>query len=112
MAIPVPGFGVSVEGQTVATSSSPATQVLTTNYALWTLIVKNTTGSGDLSTVRLRHRTHEAGPWSPWESVATGLPVSAGNTLSIAETARRAQAWEVELTAASAGSVELWMAGV
>jgi hypothetical protein len=111
MAFPVPGFGVSVEGQTVATSASPATQTITTNYALWTLILKNVSG-GDLSTVRLRHRTHEAGPWSPWESVASGLPVAAGSTLSIAETARRAQAWEIELTAASAGSVELWMAGV
>lgn len=112
MAFPVPGFGIDVPGVAVTTSSSPATQVLTTNYALWTLILKNVTGSGDLSTVRLRHRTHEAGPWSPWESVSTGLPVAAGSTLSIAENSRRAQAWEIELTAASAGSVELWMAGV
>ena len=108
--MPVPGFGASVEGDTVTTSSSPATSTITTNYALWLLVVKNVSG-GDLTTVRLRHRTHSNGPWSPWESVASGLPVAAGATLSIGETSRRAQAWEVELTAASAGSVELWLAG-
>jgi len=112
MASPVPGFGANVEGQTVVTSSSPATATLTTNYSLWLLVLKNLSGSGDLSTVRLRHRTHALGPWSPWESVASGLPVAAGSTLSLGETSRRAQAWEIELTAASAGSVELWLAGV
>lgn len=107
-----PSLTADAQGVTVTTSSSPATQVLLTEYALpWHLILKNVSG-GNLTVVRVRYRTHAHGPWSPWESVSSGLPVAAGATIDLVEKDRRAQAMEVELTAASAGSVELWLAGV
>lgn len=100
------------QGLTLATSGTPATQVLLVQHALpWHLILKNVSG-GNVTAVRLRARTHAAGPWTPWESVSTGLPIAAGDTLSLVERDLRAQAIEVEVTAASAGSVEFWLAGV
>lgn len=96
----------------VPTKATPVTQVLVTNYALpWHLIVQNEAG-GDVTTVRLRSRTHEKGPWSPWQSVTSGLPIAAGAPLSIAERDIPSQAIEVELTAASAGVASLWLVGV
>lgn len=113
--MPGPTPFASIEGVAVATSASPATQVLELNYATrWHLILKNASG-GNLTAVRARYRTHANGPWTPWESVASGLPVAAGSTLSLSDgvsPARIAQAIEVELTAASSGSVECWLVGV
>jgi hypothetical protein len=98
--------------QGVITGTSPVAQVLATNYALpWHLIVKNESG-GDLNAVRVRSRTHEKGPWSPWQSVASGLPIAAGATLSLVERDVPSQAIEVELTAASTGVASLWLVGV
>ncbi len=110
--MPVRPLFANLPEQSVVTSASPSTKVLVTNYALpWHLLVKNESG-GDLTAVRLRARTHENGPWSPWVSVTTGLPVATGGTLSIAERDIPSQAIEVELTAASAGVASLWLVGV
>jgi hypothetical protein len=97
--------------KSVTTGTTPVTQLFVVNHALpWHLIVQNTAG-GDLTTLRLRSRTHTNGPWTPWESVPSGLPVSEGDTISLVEIHTLAQAIEVELTAASAGAAALWWVG-
>jgi hypothetical protein len=98
--------------QGVVTSTTPATKVLATNYALpWHLIVKNESG-GDLNALRVRSRTHEKGPWTPWESVTSGLPLAPGDTISLAERDLPSQAIEVEATATASGVASLWLVGV
>lgn len=65
----------------------------------WTLLV--TTASQGLSALRLRYRTRASGQWSEWESISTGLPLSAGSTLRISESDGSAYELDVEATAAS-----------
>lgn len=97
--------------KSVTTGTTPVTQLFVVNHALpWHLIVQNTAG-GALTALRLRSRTHANGPWTPWENVTSGLPVSEGHTISLVEIHTLAQAIEVELTAASAGAATLWWVG-
>jgi hypothetical protein len=103
---------VDLPEQGLVTGTSPVTKVFALDYALpWHAVVENSSG-GDLTAIRVRFRTFEKGPWSPWEVVSSGLPIAAGHTISLAETDRPAQAIEVEFTAASTGVAVLWLVGV
>jgi len=109
--MPVASLTVNLRAQRIVTSTSPATKVLVTDYALpWHLVLEATSG-GNVTAVRVRQRTHEDAPWSPWEAVTSGLPIASGSTLSLAERDRLAQALEIEVTAASAGVASLWLVG-
>jgi hypothetical protein len=113
----MPGAAITsaLQPPTLATSTSPSTKILPLSYAVpWHLVVENKSG-GDLTAIRLRFRTHTNAPWTPWQSVSSGLPIPAGtegNTISIVDPDTCAQAIEVELTAASTGVAAFWLAGV
>jgi hypothetical protein len=65
-----------------------------------------TTTTNALSALRVRYRNRTSGTWGPWESITTGLPLSAGNTLRIVDTDSAAYELDVEATA-SGGSASV-----
>jgi hypothetical protein len=102
----------SLAGLGVVTGTTPASRELATRYALpWQMIVKNESG-GAVVALRVRTRTHEKGPWAPWYVLTSGLPIAAGDTLSLVERDTPSESIEVELTADDTGVASLWLVGV
>lgn len=103
-----------VQGRAATIASTPTVTTLPLDYArTWRLQIENTHGSQNITALRLRRRTHAAGPWSEWVSVTAGLPLAAGDVLSVVPDADDcAKDLDVELTAdANDTTVAFWLAG-
>ena len=69
------------------------------------MIVANTSPSTQtLTALRIRRRLSAAGAWSPWESISTGLPVAAGDSITISEADGCEEYVEVEVTGSASGA--------
>jgi hypothetical protein len=101
-------------GWSVATSATILSDTLSplqlAHASRWQLIVTTTTNA--LSALRVRYRNRAEGAWGPWESITTGLPLSAGSSLRIVDTDSAALELDVEATASGgAASVALDLVG-
>ena len=101
-------------GWSVATSATVLSDTLSplqlAHARCWQLLVTTTTNA--LSALRVRYRNRTEGTWGPWESITTGLPLSAGSTLRIVDTDSAAYELDVEATASGgAASVALDVVG-
>lgn len=96
----------------LATSGSPATLASPLKLAhagRWCLWIAPTTQA--LTLVRYRTRGASDWPWGPWVT-ATGVTPAAGATGTVAVDGDCAYELDVEVTAAGAGTVALYVAGV
>ena len=103
-----------VQGRAATIASTPTVTTLPLDYArTWRLQVHNTHGSQNITALRLRRRTHAAGPSSAWVSITAGLPLAAGDVLSVVPDADDCtEELDVELTAdVDDTTVAFWLAG-
>ncbi len=101
-------------GKAATIAASATVNTLPLDYAKrWRLVIENTHASQTLTVLRLRRRTHRDGAWSPWASITSGLPVVAGETITVQPDVDDCSAdLDVELTASGAGTgVRFWLAG-
>lgn len=107
-------LATDVQGEAATIGASPVVTTLPLAHAkAWRLHIVNNHASQTIDAVRLRRRTHAAGPSSDWVSVTTGVPIAAGGVLAVVPDADDcAEELDVELTASGSGTgVALWLAG-
>ena len=104
----------STQGKAATIGASPVVTTLPLAHArAWRLHIHNTHGSQTITAVRLRRRTHAAGPSSEWVSITSGLPLAAGDVLAVVpDSDDCAEELDVELTASGSDTpVAFWLAG-
>lgn len=107
-------LATDVRNQAATADTSPVVSTLPLAHSkAWRLHVHNTDGAANITAIRLRRRTHAAGPSSAWVSVAAGLPLAPGAVLAVVPDSEDcAQELDVELTAdADGATAALWLAG-
>lgn len=105
--------GVGETPSPFSVSGVPVVRTFATNLALpWHLILAAETG-GSITAIRVRSRTHvNGGRWTPWEVIASGLPIAPGASISLVEDITASREIQVEITADGAGTASAWLVGL